>query len=82
MPGRYFHNLGRKAVSKCAEWLMITVIAGITWTGFIGGQVKPAAHRLYEQGRLLYMENTKQPLPPAKKDSVPDKYIEKNKRYE
>ncbi|MDR0185303.1 hypothetical protein FIN92_01640 [Prevotella brunnea] len=61
---------------------MITGIACITWIGFIGEQAKSPGHRLYEQGQQLYMENTKQPLPSAKKDSVFDKYIEKNKRYE
>ena len=82
MLSKYFHHLGRKAVSKCIKWLMITGIACITWIGFIGEQVKSTGHRLYEQGQLLYMENTKQPFPSAKKDSVLDKYIEKNKRYE
>lgn len=49
---------------------MITGIACITWIGFIGEQVKSTGHRLYEQGKQLYMENTKQSLSPAKKDSV------------
>ena len=82
MLSKYFHHLGKKAVSKCIKWLMITGIACIIWIGYIGEQVKSTGHRLYEQGQLLYMENTKQPFPSAMKDSVLDKYIEKNKRYE
>ncbi len=82
MLSKFFIILAKKAVPKCIKWLIITVIACITWIGFIGDQVKSTGHRLYEQGQQLYMESTKQPLSPAKTDSVLGKHIEKNKRYE
>lgn len=82
MLNKYFHHLGKKIIFKCVKWLMIVVIACITWIGFIGEQVKSTGLRLYKQGQLLYIETAKPPLPTAKKDSVLNKYIEKNKHYE
>lgn len=78
----FFQKLGRNAISKCSKWLLIAVIACITWIGFIDEQVKSTGQRLYEQGQQLYKETESPSLPPAKKDSVLNKYIEKNKHYE
>lgn len=72
MLSKFFHHIGRKAASKCAKWLIIAVIALITWIGFIGEQLKSTGKRLYKDGQQLYMEAICPSLPPAKKDSVLD----------
>lgn len=66
----------------CLKWLVIIIIASITWIAFIGEQAKLTGLQLYEQGLQLYMENSQKPLPPVQKNCTLEKYIEQNKCYE
>lgn len=52
----YFHNLGRKVIGKAARWILVAVIALITWLTVISPSTHDRGSKLYEQGKQLYEE--------------------------
>lgn len=60
MLDNYFHNLGRKVIGKVVRWILVAIIALITWLTVINPSTHHRGRKLYEQGKQLY-EDTKEP---------------------
>jgi hypothetical protein len=56
MLDNYFHNLGWKLIGKAARWILVAVIALITWLTVISPSTHRRGRKLYEQGKQLYEE--------------------------
>lgn len=61
----YFQKYGTKIVSKMAKYILVLLIAGVTWVVAISPSMYKRGEQLYEQGKLFYNEEKLQVLLPC-----------------
>lgn len=58
----YFQKYGTKIVLKMAKYILVLLIASVTWVVAISPSMYKRGEQLYEQGKLFYNEE-KAPSP-------------------
>ena len=58
----YFQKYGTKIVSKMAKYILVLLVASVTWVVAISPSMYKRGEQLYEQGKLFYNEE-KAPSP-------------------
>ena len=56
MNKNYFQKYGTKIVSKMTKYILVLLIAGVTWVVAISPSMYKRGEQLYEQGKKFYNE--------------------------
>lgn len=56
MNKNYFQKYGTKIVSKRTKYILVLLIAGVTWVVAISPSMYKRGEQLYEQGKKFYNE--------------------------